>query len=489
MRAEGRPDAAPRWATPRRPERATLGPVIAKMAEQLGKPLMPWQRLVADVGTEYDPATGVPFYREVTVTVPRQAGKTTLDLSLNLEQLCLRPDRRTSAYTAQTGADARDKLLQEQVPLLRDSPALWGTSPTSTPSGDGLVANVARRSGAEAVEFVTGSRLIVVASGAAAGHGKTLHRATLDEMFKDHDLHRPQSLLPAMITIDDAQVWGFSTAGTDASVLLNSKVRQGRKAVDDGVDSGVAYFEWSAPEGADIDDEELWWSVHPALGYTQSIDAMRATRMSFDDPESGGPDEFRRAFLNIPTIRQVQLIPADAWEAVQVPTTEPSGELTLSFDCTPNRDAAAIAVASDVQHLALLDHRAGTGWLVDRLCELSERTGAPVAADSGSGAPGNVFLAELEHRGVEVVRAQASEFTAACGAFYDAVVNRQIEVRPHRAIDAAVSAAKRRSVGDSWAWARKVGAHDATPLVAMSMALWGSRNRPEVAVDPVFQVF
>ena len=51
------------------------------MADKLGQPFMPWQRLVADVGCEIDPVTGLPAYREVRVTVPRQSGKTTLFLA------------------------------------------------------------------------------------------------------------------------------------------------------------------------------------------------------------------------------------------------------------------------------------------------------------------------------------------------------------------------------------------------------------------------
>ena len=48
----------------------------------LGTPLMPWQQRVADTALEVDPGTGRLAYREVTLTVPRQSGKTTLILAL-----------------------------------------------------------------------------------------------------------------------------------------------------------------------------------------------------------------------------------------------------------------------------------------------------------------------------------------------------------------------------------------------------------------------
>ena len=52
------------------------------MAEALGWPLMGWQRYVADVAGEIDPATGLFAYAAVGLTVPRQSGKTTLTDSL-----------------------------------------------------------------------------------------------------------------------------------------------------------------------------------------------------------------------------------------------------------------------------------------------------------------------------------------------------------------------------------------------------------------------
>ena len=55
-----------------------MGGAVAQVAKALGTPLMPWQRMVADVALELDPATGRLAYRQIGLTVPRQSGKTTL---------------------------------------------------------------------------------------------------------------------------------------------------------------------------------------------------------------------------------------------------------------------------------------------------------------------------------------------------------------------------------------------------------------------------
>lgn len=61
---------------------------------------MPWQQLVADVGTEMDPDTGLPAYREVICTIPRRSGKTTLILSFELQRALRWGTPQRSSYTA-----------------------------------------------------------------------------------------------------------------------------------------------------------------------------------------------------------------------------------------------------------------------------------------------------------------------------------------------------------------------------------------------------
>lgn len=439
---------------------------------------MPHQQMIADVATEYDPKTGIPYYRKVVTTVPRQSGKTTLDLASSLDVLISSTTPKRVVYTAQTGKDARRKFLEELVPMLRSSKGLWGKRPTRDPSGDGLITNLRRRAGEEGLDFQNDSLLLIESSSETAAHGGTFHKATLDEIWADKTRRRLQSLSPSMITVAEAQLWLYSTAGNARSMLFNSEQKSGRAAVDGGLDRGVAYFEWSAPPRSDIDDEELWWATMPALGYTQTIDTMRAERLNFDDPDSEeGPDGFRRAYLNIPTIGQVSEIPMDSWAAVGSDDVTPHGELTLALDCTPKRDAASLVVADGNGALELVDNREGTGWCVERAAEVAARISAPVFIDGGG--PAAVFVDDLTSAGATVVTLSTAEFIAACGGMYDGIVNRTIQIRRHQAVDDAAHAASKRTIGDRWAWARKVGAYDATPLVAMSIALWGTKHRPD----------
>lgn len=444
---------------------------VARIAERIGQPLMPWQRLVADVGGELL-EDGTPAYREVVFTVPRQNGKTTLVLSWELQRGSgwqrLGPQR--IAYTAQTGQDARKKLVEDQFPVLERHARVLG-----------LRKPFHRTPGIVGVSWLNGSRLIEVASTEDAGHGQTIDLAVKDELFADSDHRRDQALRPAMITRPFAQVLSCSTMGTEESIPWNRLVVQGRKAADAGVREGIAYFEWSAPDDADIDDPDTWWRCMPALGHTVTEKNIQGERERI--PEN----EFRRAYLNQQTKSEVRVIPLSAWRAVCADDVVPATPSVLGLDATPERSAGAIAAATAGEGrvaAALVDHRPGMGWLVDRAVELISSGRASAVAVDQSGPAGSL-IPELERRGVRVVACMAREMVAASGGFYDAVMEDRISVRSDDQMDRAVAAAVKLSSGDAWRWGRKSAQADVSPLVAVTLANWLAGQGP-AAAGPLF---
>lgn len=413
---------------------------------------MPWQRQVALVGGEIDPDSGLPAYRNVVVTVPRQNGKTTLVLAWEVQRALGwgRPQR--IVYSAQTGADARKKLLEDQFPILEPRKSKLG------------IQRFLRANGHEAVVFKGGSRLVLMASGEEAGHGKTVDLGIKDELFADVDYRRDQALIPAMATRADGQVLTASTAGTDASIPLNEAVALGRQSVTEGRREGVAYFEWSAEPDADPNDPEVWWGCMPALGLTIS---EAVVQNALDTLPIG---EFRRAFLNIPTRSDERVIPSGAWDLVNDPNHAGSGSFGYGIDANPERSAAAILSASEDRVFEVIEHRPGLSWLVSRCVEIDSKRRGVWAYDGSSGAPIASFVPDLERAGLQLVPVKPGEMPAACGAFYDGIVDQSVRVRRHPSMDAAVAGAEKRLSGDAWTWARR-GATDICPLVAATVAL------------------
>jgi hypothetical protein len=76
-----------------------------------------------------------------------------------------------------------------------------------------------------------------------------------------------------------------------------------------------------------------------------------------------------------------------------------------------------------------------------------------------------------------VTEVTANEHAQACGMIYDAVEQATLRHLGTPELDAAVKGAVKRSLGDAWAWSRKASDVDISPLVAVTLAHWGSVTR------------
>lgn len=458
-------EVSPLWATRRRPDRPTLGPRIAETARLLGKPFMPHQRLVADVGGELDPDTGLPAYREVVVSMPRQSGKTIIVLAWEVDRCVMWEGRQRVVYTAQTGWDAREKLLDDHAPLVQKSALRSLLKPMR--SGD---HGVLRGSGHEAIVFRDGSKIAKNASSEASGHGPTIDLGVIDEAWHDTDDRREQAMIPAMATIDSAQLLVPSTAGTSKSVYFRRKVEAGRHAAEADSGSGIAYFEWGVPKDDAVDpfDPAVWRRFMPALGHTISEQAVAHAAQTMDE------DEFLRAFCNQwRESEHARVVPAELWDAVQDPAAQPDDPLTFGVDVLPDRSAGAIAAAGGGA-VELIEHGEGTGWIAGtdaepgRAVELVRNWGGVVVVD-GNG-PAASIGEDLQRMGVEVEFLSTPEVAAACARMYDAIADGTVKVRPSEPVDAAVAGLAKRSLGDRFMWSRSASDADVTPLFAETLA-------------------
>jgi phage terminase large subunit-like protein len=308
--------------------------------------------------------------------------------------------------------------------------------------------------------------------------------AIVDEAFAQPDWRLEQALLPSMITRPQPQLWVVSTAGTPAdSPYLMEKVQMGREVAETGLQHSIAYFEWSADDHADPADPDTWSSCMPALGHTISEAAVRA------DFESLDSSEFARAYLNRwMTLDTAPVIALDAWNALVDLASTPVDPVCFAFDVRPDRSSASIAVAGSrsdgLKHVEVVAAAPGTDWLVDALQQLraAHKPSAIVADATG---PAGSLLAELASRKVDVTSVSASDHAQACGLLYDAVAARTLRHRGSPDIAAAIDGARKRPLGDAWAWSRKNSNVDISPLVAATLALWGAQQKRR----PVFRIY
>lgn len=446
----------PRYATPRsdRPNKAAE---ILAIMRALGTPAMPWQQRVIEVATEQ--IDGKPAYRTVVLGVPRQCGKSSLLLGVLVAAAAT--GRKRSVYTAQTGWDARRKLVEDWAPMLEVS--RLGSQ----------IARVYRGAGSEAIVFSNGARLEVMANSLIAGHGRTIDgAAVIDEAFADSDDRREQAMIPAMATKPSAQLWIVSTAGTEESVYFRRKVSLGRQALEDGMTQDIAYFDWSAQEDADIDDPATWWATIPALGHTISEEVVRQARLTMTE------NDFRRSWLNQWTKTDERVIPQTVLDACKT-QIGPDGALVFAADISLDRAVGSIVCADEHGRIELIENRDGTTWMLDRLAQLVKLHGGRVVLD-GYG-PAGLLADDLERLKIPVLKYTTRDLCYASNALYDSLMNQTIQIRPHTKVDESCAAARKKPVGSSWLWSRADPAADLTPLLAMTMAYHAAKHRPEPA--------
>lgn len=433
----------------------------------MGKPFMPWQRDLYDVALEVDPATGRLAYNEVGVTVPRQSGKTTPDIARKIWRAeCSQHlgGRQRMLYAAQTRNDAREKWEDEFLEELKACRAMRGRFTYKLTNGR------------ERIVFRDGSTYGPISTTPTAGHGKVLDDGTLDEAFAQIDDRVEAAWEPAMSTRPSPQLWVVSTAGTAESVYLKGKVDSGRAAAEADTGFGVCYTEYSAPEDADPGDPDVWALCMPALGFTQSLERMHLRYEKY--VREGKLPEFLRAYLNLWTERVVDsVIPIRTWRALKDETSAIATGLVLAFDVAPDRSSAAIAAAGlradGLRHLEVIDHRAGTGWVIPRMVELVARhEPAGVALDRNS--PAAALLPELARQlpYLEPRQMSTGNMAQACGALLDGAKDGTFRHLGDPLLEQALAGADRRIINDAWAWKRRTSTCDISPLVAVTAAAW-----------------
>lgn len=451
--------STPRFATSRTPSRRSVGDEIAAVAALLGQPLLPWQRQVADVAGELLP-DGRPAYRTVVVVVPRQAGKTTLTLAVSIHRALRWGGPQNIVYTAQSGHHARKKFRNDQLPIVEGSRIR------------SAIERVYLAAGLEGIVFKNGSRLEPLPSTASAMHGKTIDLAILDEARFDKDNVREAGALPAMATRKDAQLWIISAAGDVESTFLRDKVEKGRGAVEQGLTEGLAYFEWSAPDDADIDDPATW-AHHPGLGHLITAETIAHARQT-----TKSVDEFSQEWLGIWSKAVETVIHPAVWQKCVDKKAAPDGPLVFSVDVALDRSRATVAVCDRAGRIEIVESRDGMGWVAERIRALSRRHKAPFVVD-GYG-PAGTLVEPLEALGIVIARYTTRDVVAACGLFFDAIQAHTLKVRPDEHLEAAVAGVKKKSMGAGWLWARNDAGVDITPLYAATLA-WhnATQKKPE----------
>ena len=348
------------------------------------------------------------------------------------------------------------------------------------------VKRISEANGEEHFEFVGGQRLLFKARHKTGGRGLTGDRVILDEAFALSPSEMG-SLLPTLSARPNPQVIYASSAGLAGSDVLRGVRDRGRA----GGDPSLVYVEWCAPiepcvndrcdhrpgsPGCALDDREAWQKANPAMGRRITVEHIEAERRALP------PEEFARERLGWwedPAAMGAGM-PLSLWEAA-TSEADPGELLAIAVDVTPDLAFSSVAratrLADGATLLELVAHRRGTGWVAEEVFSLRGDTDVPVVVDLGSSA--SVVADELG----DTLNPAARDVAQGCSALLDGMIRRTVWHGPDPSLDVAVRGASRRTMGDAWAWSRRNSLVDISPLVAVTLALWGA-SRPDEEGNP-----
>ncbi|WP_033424887.1 hypothetical protein [Actinomadura flavalba] len=464
----------------------------------VGVPPLPWQRWLLIHALELAPG-GKFRFRTVLIMVARQNGKTTIIELKNLWKMSV----------LQVG------LVLGTAQDLTTSEESWEHAVEmceATPELAAEIARVDKTNGKKTLKLTNGARWKVAAPTGGAGRGLAVDDVNLDELRQHHTYAAWGAVTKTTMARPRAQIFAFSNAGDDRSVVLNELQKKGRAAAKHpaAADPTLGHFEWSVPDDVactcgrpddahtdecQLADRRLWAMANPSLGYTITEQAL-ASALSTD------PDAvFRTECLcqRVPSLAPDWSVIGEAsWSAlaIQPPSKRAMQPIAIGVDTTPERSHTSIAVAGEVDGrlvVEVTEHRRGTAWvpawLQTRVDIYGYEGRVPVPVVIGKSSPAWSLIPAIEALGVEVTKPSSADEAQAAGAFADDVTpdSDGVVVLAHldqQVLNDAVKGAVKGPVGDgAWRWSRKNSAV-ISPLVAATLARWGYETRPRETKPP-----
>jgi len=442
------------------------------LAAAAGLVLYEWQKaaIYVALGIRSD---GRWASRIFTLICPRQNGKGGVLEALELYWLFLCPTDRLIVHTAHRFDTAQEHFLRIRS-LVENTPALMKR-----------VQAIRTANGSEGIVLKDESRLLFKARSKGSLRGPSPDKIVLDEAYYLWD-DSLSAILPSMGARPNPQTVYASSSpipGAESDVLRRL-CKRGREG-----DPSMGYIEYSQPPGVDIDDEANWYDPNPSLpGGFLDIETLRSDRATMT------AEAFGAEHLGVWSEADAEAGAIDLakWRTHQVAMADESwlsDPVCFGVEGNAAGDTFSVVAAGHTPDgrigLDLVKHDAGTGWLLEWAIGVDGRQQPKGWVFDPKSSTADLFMADFKAAGLNVIECGMTDraLPRATAGMHDDIHNGRVEPLEHPALDAAVTGATWRYVGESRLWDRRAGVALA-PLVAATLARFGLLEAPAAAPAP-----
>lgn len=399
------------------------------------------------------------------------------------------------AHTAQNLVKARQRFMKDLVEPFRDSmsPAVWQAGVNLRQSIGDTALTIDPATAGKDWRNRRSSTVQVFAPTRSSVRGDGIMHLTFDEYLVFGAVLGQELMAAAGPTLGDArghgQIWrcsNISMMNGEQTAIWDMKER-GRAAVDAGRTSGTAYFEFTIPDDADSDDEDLWWEYYPALA-----DGIIRIEELREDRERLGRESFDAEYLGRWPGAGLLLVPwstitRTAWEIAGAGMLElpEQSKLTLGVEIDPyDRAASIVACTEDPERdgmlQELLEQHPGSAWLPGAIRRYAPGAASIAIDDYGANHDLLLELQDDPALADKLFPLTGLDINGASFAWDARLRSSMLRIRESDGYAAWTreASAAQRTTGRSWQWERR-GPIPQTAVVAGTLAAWALGRAPE----------
>jgi phage terminase large subunit-like protein len=437
------------------------GHEIAELAERIGQPLLPWQRLLLDDMSVVDDE-GMFIKKSSLVLLARQSGKSHMMRMRMLAGLFCFGEENILMMSSQRKMAIRS--LEIMVMIVERNDFLL-----KQVKGGKIDTAWRRTTGNEGLHLENGNRIEVIAANSDSARGLTADVLWIDELREVGEAAMDASKSTTLTRPNSQRFYTSNAGSAESEVLIHMRERSMMKPP-----RSLGFYEYSAPENCDIWDRKAWAMANPSLGILISEEAVEETIAT--STVVAARTETLCQFVN--TGLTSPWTPG-SWEdlADKDMQMNPGMTVMFAFDVDPHTRRSASLVAGALLPDGRIALQLLQTWesliavdelqiAVDIKKKADEWHPRLVLHDSYTTA---AIAERLKNSGVAVEACVGAQFYTACSTFKDRIDNKMIVHAGQAELDQQMLNVASSSKDTGWRIVRKKSAGSVAASIGLAM--------------------